>query len=216
VPYFADEHGFTLQWDVLLKDRVLNNHKQLFNWVQEIKQNDALSYIILHGTPFESKKNNAMDATMRYLDLFLNQIEKENLNITLLVETVSQEDGLCVGNEWKDLYSLLNNFQTDRLKICWDICHDLRNHQFETNHLNTIDFNQVPYGHIHGYNAHDKKSHYSLKQQSDLYEKVLTQSKELGFKGLLNIETLMNPCGKTYETDTLHDLNWLRKHYKAL
>lgn len=216
VPYFADPHGFQMDWNITERHGHLRQYEQLFDWIDTISNNTEVHYLVFHVASYNTHKKNAMDSTLRYLDILLNRIVTKHPQICLLAETLSVEDGAAIGNTWDELNTLMHTFQTEHLKICWDLCHDLRNHGFKTEHISTLDFKQIPYGHIHGYAADLQKSHVDLAPQQTVYEDALKQAHALGFNGLINLETLMACCGDDYKETALRNLEWTQQVLASL
>lgn len=217
VPYFANQAGFQLTWDITARHQVLKNHKELFHWIEDIHGQSNGAYLVLHGAAYENgHKKSAMDTTLRYMDAFLNDMATKNHKTTLLLETLCIEDEKAIGNHWEELESILNTFQCDQLQICWDLCHDLRNHLFQLEHIETLPFSKVPYMHIHGFHEATQKSHVSVSDQKPVYEEAIRRAIQFGFKGPINLELLKTPCGETYEKSVTNDLKWLQETLTTL
>lgn len=210
VPYFANMLNYTFDSNIINRENIKNSYYDLLEWICSIKNNNSESYLVIHGAPYNNNKQNALDATMSFTDTILNQIIKNNYPIKILYETLAVEDGNAIGDSWEDLYKICKEFDKKHVSICWDICHDLRNHNFKTDHLNSINFDLIPYAHIHGYNKNTKISHVDLSFNKTHFEKTLLQSKKLGFKGLVNLEHLIYACGKDYENLILNDIDWIK------
>jgi sugar phosphate isomerase/epimerase len=211
VPYFADKVGFLFDWNIINRESRLKNYFNLLEWIESIKCDDSFSYLIVHGQAYDTNKINALDTTMRFTDNILNQIIKKNYNIRLLYETLPRAVEQSIGNHWDDLYSICNEFDSDNIKICWDICHDLRNHNFSIDHLKNIDFSKVPYAHLHGFDKSRNLDHVGISYNTELYKETIVKSKEFGFNGLINLEHLIYACGQNYETIISNDLQWAKQ-----
>lgn len=210
VPYFADSLNYTFDMSIVNRHSILNAYFNLLDWICEIKSNDSLSYLVIHGASYTDDKERAIDTTMKFTDSILNQIVKKNFTIKVLYETLSIDEGKAVGESWEDLYMICKEFGSENTGICWDICHDLRNNNFKINHLKSIDYDLVPYGHIHGFNQSTKVSHLDLSFNKTVFKLALEESKKLGFDGLVNLEHLIYACGDDYENNIFNDLAWIK------
>ncbi len=212
IPYFANEiyelKNFSL-YENTLKEKYISflNLLELF---QEKLNNKPI--IVMHGADYvNAEKLNAMDNTLKFIDWMLNIISKKNLPFTLAVETLRKKDIRNTLDNREDIFNILNQFKSDHLKICWDICHDKLNFYPNKTKINDEFLSQVVYSHIHGHDLQDNISHISLNKSDIDYTLELQKLSNYGFKGAVNIELLSQFAKNSYLDDLFKDIDYINK-----
>ena len=212
IPYFASEE-YELENFSTYEREAKKKYNSFLNLLEDL-QSDIKNnpIIVVHGSNYnENEKSVGMDNTLKFLDWMLNIISSKNLNFTLALETLRKKDVRNVCDNRDDVFYILNRFNSDKLKICWDICHDKLN--FYPNETNFDDnfLKEVIYCHIHGHNLKSDTSHISLVKSDIDYSNEMKVLDKYNFKGSMNIEILSNFCEDTYLEDLFNDLNFMKK-----
>lgn len=202
IPYFANniyelEH-FSL-YENKLKEKYLSfiNLLELF---QEKLNNKPV--IVIHGSNYDEKyKDKEMDNTLAFLDWMLNIFSKKNLPFTIALETLRKKSKRNTLDNREDIFFILEHFKSDKLKICWDICHDKMNFYPNITPTDSDFLNNIVYSHIHGHNLTRDVSHISLDSSDLDYNSEIKHLSKVDFKGSINIELLSN-----FSTNYLEDL----------
>lgn len=208
IPYFADDI-YELEHFSLYENQTKKKYESFLYLLEEL-QSDVKNnpIIVVHGADY-TEKSVGMDNTLKFLDWILNIFASRNLNFTLALETLRKKQVENIFNNREDIFYVLNKFNLDNLKICWDMCHDKLNLGQDKAYLDKNFLEQVVYCHIHGHNLDSDTSHISLIKSDLDYSKEIELLTKSNFKGSMNIELLSNFCEDTYIEDLFSDLNYM-------
>ena len=212
IPYFANEI-YELENFSFYEDKLKEKYMSFLNLLEEFQDKlDNKPVIVMHGADYkEDKRLEAMDNTLKFTDWMLNKISKRNLPFTLALETLRKKDIRNTLDNREDIFSILNKFKSEHLKICWDICHDKLNFYPDETKVDDKFLKEVAYVHIHGHNLKDDISHISLNKSDIDYKIELKKLRDYGFKGAINIELLSNFCKDSYLDDLFKDIDYINK-----
>ena len=212
VPYFANEI-YELEHFELFESKLKDKYLDFLNLLEIFQGNlDNKPAIVIHGCNYnEGEKDQAMDNTLKFLDWILNNITKRNLPFTLTIETLRKKEIRNTLDNREDILFILDNFKSNNLKICWDMCHDKLNSFPNDILLDNKFLDSVVYGHIHGHDLKNDTSHISLVKSDINYTRELSKLKNSGFKGSMNIELLSNCSQSTYIEDLFKDIKYMNK-----
>lgn len=212
IPYFANNiyelENFS-EYELELKEKYISFINLLESFQEKLSNKPV---IVVHGSDYDDdNKSKAMDNTLGFLDWMLNIISKRNLPFTLALETLRKKDMRNTLDNRDDIFFILEQFRSEQLKICWDICHDKMNfHPYDTD-IDSNFLNQIIYLHIHGHNLKDDISHISLDNSDLKYNLELESLLKANFKGTINIELLSN-FSKNYLNDLFGDIYFMSKY----
>lgn len=212
IPYFANNiyelENFS-EYELELKEKYISFINLLESFQEKLSNKPV---IVVHGSDYDDdNKSKAMDNTLGFLDWMLNIISKRNLPFTLALETLRKKDMRNTLDNRDDIFFILEQFRSEQLKICWDICHDKMNfHPYDTD-IDSNFLNQIIYLHIHGHNLKDDISHISLDNSDLKYNLELESLLKANFKGTINIELLSN-FSKNYLNDLFGDIDFMSKY----
>lgn len=212
IPYFADAM-YELKNFSTYEDKLKEKYISFLNYLELFQENlDNSPIIVMHGADYLDGGNlRAMEDTLKFIDWMLNIISRRNLPFTLAIETLRKKDIRNTLDNRSDLFYVLDEFKSDNLKICWDICHDKLNFYPNKVEINDYFLSQVVYMHIHGHDLENDISHISLLKSDIDYLVELTQLRDFGFNGPINIELLSNFAKDTYLDDLFKDINYVNK-----
>lgn len=212
IPYFANDIYETHHFSEYM-NKSKGKYGEYLNLLETFQNNvNNRPIIVVHGGDYE-KENRiaAIDNTKRFLDFLMSEVEKRRLPFTIAIETLRKKELRNTFDNRDDLNSLLNEFKSDKMKLCWDMCHDKMNFYPDNLPLNKEFLNEVVYAHIHGHKIDGDKSHLSLLTSDIDYSTELQALKDNCFKGSVNIELLSSCAGETYLSDLYNDMNHLNK-----
>ena len=212
VPYFADDI-YGLEYFSIYEGRAKEKYTEFLNLLESFQDdlnNDPI--IVVHGSNYiYGNEKQAVDNTLKFLDWMLNTIAKKNLPFTLAAETLRRKAMRNTFDTRDNLSFILDAFESEKLKICWDICHDKLNFHGRELPMDDKFLNQVVYAHIHGHNRKDDISHISLTKSDVDFSDELEALKGSGFKGDINIELLSQFTNETYLDDLFKDIDYIKK-----
>lgn len=213
IPYFANDI-YDLNNFIAYKSISKQKYEaflSLINSLQEFINNEPI--IIVHGAKYNNKiqRKDAIYATESFIDWILNILESKKLPYKIVLETLSKKDERNICDERENLLYFLERFRTNKLGICWDICHDTLNFHPEEVPLDNNFIEKVNYCHIHGTDLDNRLSHISLVKSQIDYELQLKKLIETQYAGILNIELLVNNCKDSYIEDLFNDINYLNE-----
>lgn len=204
VPYFANKTNYDFSSE---KSIVIKHYTKLFSIIESLRQYSVkIPSLVIHGaTIIDDNHNLALYKSLSSIDFLLNFISKKNIDINISLESLSNNSNE-IGRSREEVISVIKEFNTKSLGICWDLCHDYYN--FDNYYLPNNKFlDNVNYVHIHGKNNNIK--HVSFKKYFN-YDYFL---KNYDFKNVINIEILKDLCGNTYYDDLINDINLLKKKW---
>lgn len=212
IPYFANEiyelEHFS-SYEKETKEKYLDFLTLLDNF-QENLCNSPI--IVVHGADYNEKdRQYAMDNTLKFLDWILNIITKKNLPFTIALETLRKCKIRNTLDNRNDIFSIINNFESESLKICWDMCHDKLNFYPKETPIPDDFLNKVIYSHIHGHNLDTDISHISLEKSNLDYSLELKSLSSFN-SSTINIELLSNFTNGDYLVDLFKDINYMSKY----
>lgn len=212
IPYFANEI-YELNNFSLYEDKLKEKYISFLNLLELFQEKlDNKPVIVMHGVDYrEVDKLSAMDNTLKFIDWMLNTISKRNLPFTLAIETLRKKDIRNTLDNRDDMFFILNQFKSDSLKICLDMCHDKLNFYPNETKMNDEFLNQVVYTHIHGHNLKDDISHIALEKSDIDYNLELKKLSDYGYKGAMNIELLSDFSKESYLDDLFKDIKHMNK-----
>lgn len=212
VPYFADDI-YGLEYFSIYEGRVKDKYMEFLNLLEDF-QNDLTNepIIVVHGSNYiHGNEKQAVDITLKFLDWMLNTIAKKNLPFTLAVETLRRKETRNTFDSRANLAFVLDAFKSEKLKICWDLCHDKLNFHHREVPIDDNFLKQVVYAHIHGHKTKEDISHISLAKSDIDFTRELEALKASGFKGDINIELLSQFTNGTYLDDLFKDIEYIKK-----
>lgn len=212
IPYFADEI-YELKHFSSYEDKLKEKYISFLNLLELFQERlDNKPIIVMHGADYlDDEFLSARDNTLKFIDWMLNIISKKNLPFTLALETLRKKDIRNTLDNRGDLFSLLDEFKSENLKVCWDICHDKLNFHPDKVQINDRFLSQVVYTHVHGHDLKNDISHISLVKSDIDYTLELEKLKDFGFNKTINIELLSNFAKDTYLDDLFKDINYINK-----
>lgn len=212
IPYFANdiyELEHFLDYEKESKEKYLS-FLTLIEGFQEKLNNKPI--IVVHGTNYkDTERQKGMDNTLRFLDWLLNNINKKNLPFTIALETLRKCETRNTLDNRDDIFSIMDSFKSENLKICWDMCHDKLNFYPKELPISNDFLNKVIYSHIHGHNLSKDISHISL-QKSDLDYYLELKSLSNFDSSTINIELLSNFTNGNYLIDLFNDIDCMSKY----
>lgn len=200
-PYFAGQEKYDFSSD---KNTVIKHYTKLLSIIELLRQYSVKTpTLVLHGASIlNNEKSKAKDVTLSGIDYLLNFISKKNLDVNLSFETLAVNSKI-IGASRSEVLNVINEFNTDKLQICWDLCHDYYNFK-EYKLPEDIFIDKVNYVHIHG--KHNNIKHLSVMK----YFNYKYFFDNCSFDDI-NIEILKTLCGETYYKDLINDINLLEK-----
>ncbi|HKL41707.1 MAG TPA: TIM barrel protein [Clostridia bacterium] len=183
LPSFIDEN---LSVDNFNEDK----QESLINYFEKLDQvfdltNNSTS-LVFHGAKYEkTKKSEAMNKTILFIEFLIELFLKKKYHMTLAIETLNKNKYNIIGDSRKDIENILNQIDSPKLKICWDITHDYLNHG-DILYPKGRFLKAINHCHIHGYK--DNTSHLSLSDNPQLFPAIKFAKKN---NIPINIELLM-------------------------
>ncbi len=233
VPYFTKNLFYEIEYFKSYKEEVKQAFINLLNLIDSMKYTDKTSQLVIHGPAYQnhSDMNKALEQSFFFCDWLLNILHKRDQDITVAFETVPKSKEHRIGNDRLELMTLVDEFQSDRLKICWDLTHDMRNTQGCFSKPTDGFYRSVDYIHIHGFDTISETDHISLvphisgKQDTDSlhvkkstydFTQALTYLHDQSYSGLVNIELLNYAAKENNESAVIADIKSLKQFYEAL
>lgn len=210
VPYFADSFLYEIINFHEYKKDIQSKYEALMSIISDIQNiNCSSSLITIHGASYEDNetKEKALYSTLSFLDWLLNLLDRKNIHLKLCLETLNKNEHV-IGNCREDITYILNEFRGAKLGACWDICHDAYNYYPGKAPFDENFYNNIFYCHIHGVNVEKSISHISIKNSDIDFKEQLNYLIDKGFKGVLNLELLVNFCKDSYLNDLFYDIDW--------
>ncbi|KNF09207.1 xylose isomerase-like TIM barrel domain-containing protein [Gottschalkia purinilytica] len=211
IPYFAHDI-YELEYFTSYKSEAKKKYMELLSLLENLQEYiKNVPTIVIHGSKYKctEEKSCGMDNTLNFIDWFLNTIEQKNLNFKLGIETLRKKGISTICDNRDDIYYILNKFQSPKLGVCWDICHDNMNFYPDEIVLDDNFLEKVIYCHIHGIDLKKDISHISLIKSDINYSQILDCLSKNKFEGSINIEILSNFCEDSYIEDLFKDINYL-------
>ncbi|MDK2917847.1 MAG: hypothetical protein PWQ37_580 [Candidatus Petromonas sp.] len=213
VPYFAHDYLYEINNFIELKKSIIQKYESFISIVEKI-QNITCSkpVIAIHGANYKKPefKKGGIYNTLSFLDWLLNFIEKKNISIRLAIETLKREEERTIGDNRNDIYIILNEFQSPKLGICWDMCHDFTNYYPGKIPHDDEFYQNIIYSHIHGVNLEQSISHIPVKDSDLDFLEQLNFLLNKDYDGVLNLELLLSYCGKSYLDDLFEDIEFIK------
>jgi len=213
VPYFADSFLYEIMNFRDYKKDIKSKYEALMSIISDI-QNIACkpSIITIHGASYKDDnqtKKEALYSTLSFLDWLLNLLDKKNIHLKLCLETLNKNEPV-IGNCREDITYISNEFKGSKLGICWDISHDSYNYYPGKAPLDENFYSNIIYCHIHGVDTEKSISHISIKDSDIDFNEQINFLIDKGFKGILNLELLVNFCKGSYLKDLFYDIDWIK------
>lgn len=184
IMYFKDNSSFKKNTELYL-DTILS----ILNYSE--KQYNPI--ITFHGSSVEKNDfKTAEELTKRYCDFLLELIEKRRLPFILAIESLNSTKKPVFGGNRQEIMDLICEFDSSKLRICWDIIHDFLGSS-EEYILPSEDFiKKVVNVHIHGYSDFDEIAleHTPLHKSTLPYESMVNTLVSSGYDGPLTNELL--------------------------
>lgn len=172
---------------------------------------NKIGTIAIHGGSINNDRNRAFNSTLKFFDWILNYLSRSNININLSIELLAnRHDNIgCSRDETK---SIVNEFNTSNLGICFDITHDYYNNGFKYLPMDDGILQLINYVHIHGIkNTIPIADHIDLRDSDLIFNDYILGLKSASYNGFINLELLSKTCAD-YDTalhNSLIDLNRL-------
>ena len=218
IPYFANKLYETNYFSHNKNESIAIYEKflSLVEGFQQFLHNKPV--IVIHGAKYisQNQASKSLYTTLSFIDWMLNTIESKNLNLKLGIETLRVKEERSIGDTRSDILYIVDNFKTAKLGVCWDICHDAFNYQPDKPPIDMNFLNNIVYSHIHGTDLSKKISHISLVKSSIDYSSQINSLVEAQYKGVINIELLVNYCKETYIDDLFKDIEYMNKLTKTV
>lgn len=213
IPYFANSI-YDISNFAINKNKFIHKYEEFLSLIytfQEFIINAPI--IVIHGAKYnnQSDKKEALYATQSFFDWMLNIFESKNLDFKIAIETLGVKDERSIGDERSDILYIVNSFKTERLVVCWDMCHDALNYYPESVPIDYNLLENVGYCHVHGTDLSKKISHISLAKSDIDYTDQINNLTKVQYNGVINIELLINYCEETYIDDLFKDIKYLKK-----
>ncbi len=217
------------------KDEVFNKYDDMFSIIKKIlsvseKQQEQLSIsalnsdsftkkqidsvLVLHGEDFLLTEDKEYSRTKELLEHCLKRIDENDLNLKIAIETLRADSKNRIGENHEELLDLINSidskkYNTDKLGICLDICHDSMNrYPFKSMYSDNF-LEKIIYLHAHGIDLSCNNAHISLVKSSVNFLDSILFLKENTDNLTLNLELLSDHIGDTYLSDLFFDLHIL-------
>lgn len=199
------------------EEEVYKKYDEMFNIVERVLTEDKStqnSVLVLHGEDFLLTEKKDYSRTKKIIEYCLKKTEEKNLNLTIAIETLRADSKNRIGEEHQELLDLINSidsdkFDTSKLGICLDICHDSMN-RFPYKSMYSDEFiEKIVYIHAHGIDLSSNNAHISLIKSSVNFLDSILFLKENTDDLTLNLELLSAHIGETYLSDLFFDLHIL-------
>lgn len=218
IPYFANKL-YETNYFTNNKNESISAYEKFLSLVESFQHflhNKPV--IVVHGAKYTNQNEapECLYATLSFIDWMLNTIESKNLNLNLGIETLGFKEERSIGDTRSDILYIVDNFKTEKLGICWDMCHDALNHYPENPQIDKSFLKNIVYSHIHGTDLSRKISHISLAKSNINYTNQIKSLIEAQYKGIVNLELLINYCGETYIDDLFKDIDYMNKLTKIM
>ncbi|WP_425446698.1 TIM barrel protein [Dethiothermospora halolimnae] len=201
IPYFADNNLYEIMNFKEHETKVKEKYVSLLSIIEEIEQLiSKKSIIVVHGANYNNIEsfNKGIYNMLSFIDWILNFLSRKNINISLALETLRKEQSRVIGDTREDIFKIVNDFNSNRLGVCWDITHDTMNYYPHEPPLNDDFLNKIIYTHIHGIDLNNNKSHFSIKNSDIDFNREVEFLKNNNYDGILNLELLVSHCGDGY------------------
>lgn len=143
VPYFVEPFKYDFS-----NDHYKNHFEKLFIIIDSLRQYSIKKpTIVIHGATIIKANQSAYNHTLRGIEYLLNFITNKSIDVSLSLETLSNRSGMIGSRE--NILSVLDQFKTDSLRICLDLCHDYFNFE-DYSYPDQFFLDQVNYVHLHG------------------------------------------------------------------
>lgn len=160
LPYFIDESAYAMNSITLSGQKTVKVLEQWLLFVEKLRLTSDSIPIILHPALQKLDSHNDRDITARYVELFLNLLEKLSLSrlYALALENIPQSIGLSFANRLDQLLAFREkNFNQQELNICLDLAHYAANGDDSL-----VPYDEIMLYHIHQASMDKGQDHKSL------------------------------------------------------
>jgi len=203
IPYFVDRHNMELNEYHNNEENIKNNHLKFLKTISGINPINK-PVITIHGA-FHEQNKIAFENTINFIDWFKTQSSCE---IALEILPVHSE-----GNMRQDIFKIS---EETGCGICWDICHDVAKSAMDNVNIPENILEKVINVHVHGYKYENDLKHLPLVESDINFYEQLTQLKNHGYSGSINIELMAPMCGGKYLEYLEKDVKYLRNLLNSL
>ena len=183
LPSFIDEKLDVSNFSEKTQKYLIDYFDKL-NQIFDFKNNSAS--IVFHGAIYgKNSKTGAFNKTLLFIQFLLDLFSKKNYSLSLSIETLNKNKRNVIGDSRKDLIQILQQINSPKLKICWDITHDFLNYN-RTLYPEGLILKAISHCHVHGFK--DGASHLSLSNNTQLFPAIKFAKKN---NIPINIELLM-------------------------
>jgi sugar phosphate isomerase/epimerase len=157
VPYHAGDVYLAQHIKELTSKEAYEN---LFSFIDKTR-NEETPTIIIHGD-MEKKR----EVNLTYLDYLLNKSEQYHLPFRFALETIRSHTGSTTYSR-EDVRSLIDVFDSSRLKICADLTHEYR----AQGKIESYE-SDIIHAHFHGFTK-DTAHHHLSSENKEVFHDVL-------------------------------------------